>query len=120
MQNESVRSIEEFKKRLDMEHFHRFVTVFVTEDREMGKWCISRVCLRDKECNLTVAACVTLSRDKIAGVTSVLLVYFATPPEATTILLRRVERERLIKHSVASFCFDFDDSYSLTTIPPGH
>ena len=58
------------QKRLDMEQFHRFGTVFVKADRETGKWCRSRVSLRDKVAafNSTVAAsAATLSRDKVAA-----------------------------------------------------
>ena len=56
------------QKRLDVERFHHFGTVFVKEDRETEKWCRSRVCLRDKvaACYSTVAASETLSRDKVA------------------------------------------------------
>jgi len=59
------------QKRLDTEQFHRFGTVFVKEKCKTGKWCRSRVCLRDKVvavCNSTVAAsAATLSRDKVAA-----------------------------------------------------
>ena len=57
------------QKRLDVERFHHFGTVFVKADRETEKWCRSRVCLCDKvaaACNSTVAASATLSRDKDA------------------------------------------------------
>ena len=70
-----------------MEHFRRFGTVFVKEDRETGKVVQKPCMLRDKvvaACNATVAAsatpsrervansCDKIARDRIAGVTSVL------------------------------------------------
>ena len=71
------------QKRLDMEQFHHFGTVFVEEDRETGK-VVQKPCLFTRQSRSVLLDSLrrcraiksrtraTYSRDKIAGVTLVL------------------------------------------------
>jgi len=44
LQNESVRSIEDFRKKSDVEQFRHFGSAFVKENRETGK-VVQKPCL---------------------------------------------------------------------------
>ena len=62
------------QKGLDMEQFHRFRAVFVKEDRKTGK-VVQKLCFfmrQSRSVRLdSHSICKLMSRDKIAGVTSV-------------------------------------------------